>query len=144
MVSLPKRLFPFIVISAALFASSCSRHSAIQRGVLEWQEKFNQANSFDESRWTKIPRGTSDWDKYMTHYDSCYAMRNGKLILRGIKNTSQPNDTARYLTGGLYTKDKVNFSFGRLEIRAKLNGARGRGPLSGCSLKTADGPMAVR
>ena len=128
MVSPPKRLFPFIVISAALFASSCSRYSAIQRGVLEWQEEFNQANSFDESRWTKIPRGTSDWDKYMTHYDICYAMRNGKLILRGIKNTSQPNDTARYLTGGLYTKDKVNFSFGRLEIRAKLNGARGAWP----------------
>src|SRR6185436_8084025 len=101
MVSPTKRLFPFIVISAALFASSCSRHSAIQRGVLEWQEEFNQDNSFDESRWTKIPRGTSDWDKYMTYYDSCYAMRNGKLILRGIKNTSQPNDTARYLTGGL-------------------------------------------
>ena len=49
-------------------------------------------------------------------------------MLKGIKNTVLPNDTSPYLTGGVYTKDKRVFSHGRLEIRAKLFGARGTWP----------------
>lgn len=64
----------------------------------------------------------------MSNCDSCYAMRDGKLILRGIKNNSLPNDTSHYLTGGVYTKGKVIFGFGKIEIRAKLNGAEGAWP----------------
>jgi hypothetical protein len=93
-----------------------------------WEEDFNNQQGLDTSRWSKIPRGTSDWDRKMSDFDSCYAMRDGKMILRGIKNTSVTNDTSKYLTGGIYTKDKVGFSFGRLEIRAKLNGAKGAWP----------------
>lgn len=43
-------------------------------------------------------------------------------------NHSLPNDTAPYLTGGIYTKDKVSFMNGRLEIRAKLPNAQGAWP----------------
>jgi beta-glucanase (GH16 family) len=117
-----------MAICSAILTVACSRHTAIHKGTLEWQEEFNQTNAFDEKTWTKIPRGTSDWDKYMSDYDSLYAMRDGKLVLRGINNTTRHSDTARYITGGLYTKDKVTFGFGRLEIRAKLNGARGAWP----------------
>lgn len=95
---------------------------------LVWEENFNQKKEFDQSAWSKIPRGGSDWNKYMTDFDSCYAMRKGKLILRGIANHSQPNDTARYLTGGVYTKGKKTFSNGRIEICAKLNAAKGAWP----------------
>ena len=64
----------------------------------------------------------------MSDFDSCYAMRDGKLVLRGLVNHSLPNDTAAYITGGVYTKDKVGFTNGRLEIHAKLNGATGAWP----------------
>ncbi len=112
----------FVIVCA------CSRHVSIRKPALTWEENFNQNESFDEGKWSKIPRGTSDWDRHMSNFDSCYDMRDGKLILRGIKNTHLSNDTASYLTGGVYTKDKVNFGFGRLEIRAKLNGAKGAWP----------------
>ncbi len=111
-----------------LLLASCSSQKKLQKTRLKWEENFDQAVSFDSTRWSKIPRGTSEWQKYMSNFDSCYAMRDGKLILRGIINNSLPNDTARYLTGGVYTKDKVGFGFGRLEINAKLNGARGAWP----------------
>ena len=62
----------------------------------------------------------------MTDFDSCYAMREGKLVLRGIVNQVQPNDTAPYLTGGVYTKGKKAFINGRIEICAKLNAAKKR------------------
>lgn len=114
-----------IFSSSVLLLASCVSQKKMQKPRLKWEENFDQAASFDTTRWSKIPRGKPDWQKYMSDFDSCYAMRNGKLILRGIVNNSLPNDTARYLTGGVYTKDKVAFGFGRLEIYAKLNGARG-------------------
>ena len=64
----------------------------------------------------------------MSDLDELYAIRDGKLVLRGIKNTMLPSDPAEYLTGGIYTKDKVAFGLGRIEIRAKLNAAKGAWP----------------
>lgn len=122
-----KKLFWSLSISTLLFACSCSRYTHIQKPEITWEEDFNQS-SLDTTKWSKIPRGSSDWNRHMSYFDSCYAMRDGKLILRGIKNNNLLNDTLNYLTGGVYTKDKVGFGFGRLEIRAKLNGAKGAWP----------------
>jgi beta-glucanase (GH16 family) len=111
-----------------LLIAACSSQKHLSKTALKWEENFDQANTFDTSRWSKIPRGKADWQKYMSDFDSCYALRAGKMISRGIVNNSLRNDTARYLTGGIYSKDKVLFGFGRLEIHAKLNGAKGAWP----------------
>ena len=66
--------------------SACKTSVKSKEWKLVWVENFDQKNSFDESVWTKIPRGTSDWNNYMSYYDSCYAMQDGNLILRGIAN----------------------------------------------------------
>ena len=95
---------------------------------LVWEENFDQINDFDPAVWCKIPRGTADWNNYMSDFDSLYEMRNGNLVLRGIQNLTQPQDTAPFLTGGVYTKGKMGFMDGRLEIKAKLNGATGAWP----------------
>ena len=95
---------------------------------LVWEENFDQINDFDPAVWSKIPRGTADWNNYMSDFDSLYEMRNGNLVLRGIQNLTQPLDTAPFLTGGVYTKGKMGFMDGRLEIKAKLNGATGAWP----------------
>lgn len=92
-----------------------------------WKENFS-GRTLDESVWSKIPRGPSDWNRHMTSFDSCYALRRGKLILRGIRNYSLPNDTAPYITGGVYTKDKKGFGIGRIEIKARLGMSRGAWP----------------
>ena len=95
---------------------------------LVWEENFDQINDFDPAVWSKIPRGTADWNNYMSDFDSLYEMRNGNLVLRGIQNLTQTQDTAPFLTGGVYTKGKMGFMDGRLEIKAKLNGATGAWP----------------
>jgi beta-glucanase (GH16 family) len=117
-----------LLIALIFYGCSSSKHLNNPNRVLSWQDDFNGQESFNESSWTKIPRGSSDWNRHMSDYDSLYEVRNGNLVLRGIKNNSQANDTSRFLTGGLYTKGKVGFGFGRLEIRAKLNGAKGAWP----------------
>ena len=95
---------------------------------LVWEENFDQINDFDPAVWSKIPRGTADWNNYMSDFDSLYEMRNGNLVLRGIQNLTQPQDTVPFLTGGVYTQGKMGFMDGRLEIKAKLNGATGAWP----------------
>ncbi|TXH20784.1 MAG: glycoside hydrolase family 16 protein [Chitinophagaceae bacterium] len=118
-----KLLFFYVLI--VLCVAACSKTKHIQKSTLSWEENFN---TLDESRWSKIPRGKSDWDRHMSSFDSLFAIRDGKLILRGINNTTQTQDTAKVITGGVYTKDKVGFGFGRLEIRAKLGHATGAWP----------------
>lgn len=95
---------------------------------LVWEDDFNQTDGFDQNVWSKIPRGRADWQNYMSDFDSLYSVRDGNLILRGMVNQSLPNDTAPYLTGGLYTKDKMSFTHGRIEIKARLFGAKGAWP----------------
>lgn len=114
----------FIVF--VLIIVSCSETKG-KNWQMTWNEEFDKS-VLDTSKWSKIPRGTPDWQNYMSSSDSCYSFRNGKLILRGIKNTFLLEDTAKYLTGGVYTKDKARFMHGKMSIRAKLNAATGAWP----------------
>lgn len=109
------------------FMMSFTSHKPNDRWILVWEENFDQ-NTLDTTRWSKIPRGTADWQNYMTDFDSCYSFQDGNLVLRGINNTTLKSDTAHFLTGGVWTKDKVNFRNGRIEIRAKLDEATGAWP----------------
>ena len=35
---------------------------------LVWEENFDQEDHFDEASWSKIPRGKSDWNNYMSDF----------------------------------------------------------------------------
>ena len=118
----------FGVIIALVIVVSCNNVQKSKNGWrLVWEESFN-GNVIDTTVWSKIPRGIYDWNNYMSDYDGLYAVENGNLILRGISNTVLPNDTAPFFTGGVFTRNKKTFGFGRLEIRAKLNGTTGAWP----------------
>ncbi|MDR2761152.1 MAG: glycoside hydrolase family 16 protein [Planctomycetaceae bacterium] len=94
---------------------------------LDWEENFD-GGDFDQKRWSKIPRNGAEWGRHMSDFSDCYQVKDGKLILRGLRNEHLPNDKSPYLTGGIYTKGKVNFADGRIEIRAKLGKAKGAWP----------------
>ena len=93
-----------------------------------WKENF-RGKSIDDSRWSKIPRGKSDWKRYMSDHESLYELKGGKLILHGVENKgTAPEDTARFLTGGIFTKGKFAIRYGKVEVRAKLEAAQGVWP----------------
>lgn len=126
-----RKLFSLLSVPFFLFSIiQCSQQKsepANGKWKLVWEDEF-KGKQIDDAKWAKIPRGKSDWNNYMSDYDELYAVKDGNLVLRGIQNNVLENDTAPFLTGGVYTKDKKTFGFGRLEIRAKLNSATGAWP----------------
>ena len=121
-------LFVLTCIGFVCLLNACEISKKTKEWHLVWAEDFDREDGFDGTVWSKIPRGTADWNNYMSSFDSCYAMCDGNLVLRGIVNHTQKNDTAPYLTGGVYTKGKKLFTGGRVEVRAKLQAARGAWP----------------
>lgn len=116
-----------VLLSILFLIVSCGPKKTEKGNTILWEENFEDSTNL-QTNWSKIPRGKSDWNNYMSDYDGLYEVKSGNLILKGIKNTVLPDDEAPYLTGGVFTKDKRTFGFGRLEIKARLVGARSAWP----------------
>ncbi len=95
---------------------------------LVWEENFDKEGVIDDAVWSKIKRGKPDWQNYMSDYDSLYDVRDGNLVLTGMENPGLPGDSVPYITGGISTQAKRSFARGKLEIRARLEGAKGAWP----------------
>ncbi len=120
-------LLSFFVCCTALM--SCGSRSKSNEGWnLVWREEFNKEGVINEDVWSKIPRGMSDWNNYMSDYDSLYDVRDGNLVLTGMVTPAKLGDNVPYITGGIYTKNKKGFGNGKIEIRAKLGNAQGAWP----------------
>lgn len=113
-----------LALAVLIFVLSCA-HTPEWR--LSWEENFDSPQ-IDTSVWSTISRGTAAWRDTQSSDARCYDWRDGKLVLRGIVNDDRTVDTAAYLTGGLWTKGKKAFHRGRIEIRARLQAARGAWP----------------
>lgn len=119
------RIFAVLAIFIATAMSMTSRD--IQGWKLVWSEDFDNA-ALNDSIWSKIPRGGADWNRHMASYDSLYSINNGILTLRGVNNSNLEADTARFLTGGIWSKGKHQFEPGRIEVKARLGNAQGAWP----------------
>ena len=114
-----------IIIILLLMISSCQSQPGWK---LVWEENFNKDGVIDETVWSKINRGSSDWNRHMSDYDALYDVKNGNLILRGMANPGLLSDTMPFVTGGIFTKDKKGFYRGKIEISAKFGDAQGAWP----------------
>ena len=95
---------------------------------LIWEDNFS-GNEIDWTKWSKCKRYPPHWCSHMTDDERLYELRNGRLRLYCLRNDGiLPNDTASVLTGGLTTRDKFTFGFGKVEVRARMTGAMGCWP----------------
>ncbi len=94
---------------------------------LIWQDHFSESK-LDTTKWSLIPPNKSDWGKHLTTSKQCYTISDGKLFLKGIVNPDTLKDSRPFLTGGIYSKGKFAFQYGKIEIRAKLASAQGAWP----------------
>jgi beta-glucanase (GH16 family) len=116
-----------IMLWVVIMLPACQKTDKPAGWELVWSEEFD-GKLIDTNIWSKTPRGKSNWNNTMSDADELYAIQNGNLILRGINNTSHPNDTSQFLTGGVWSKGKQAFALGRIDIRAKFDCAQGFWP----------------
>jgi beta-glucanase (GH16 family) len=120
-----KRFFLILlIVNAFMVASFAQEH---RRYALVWHDEFD-SGVLDKTVWSKIWRNSADWAIHMSSSERLYAFENGDLVLRGMVNDFLPQDTAAFLTGGVWTHNKKSFGFGRLEVRAKFDVAQGFWP----------------
>lgn len=117
-----------LAVSAATKAKTAVAEENPEGWKLVWSEEFNYDGQADTALWSRIPKGRPDWQAHMSADDRLYEMRDGNAVLKGIADSAGTAGPVEYLTGGLWTKGKKSFMGGRLEIRAKLEGARGAWP----------------
>lgn len=112
------------------------------RYELLWKDSFRGKELSD--RWSKIPRGTSDWNNYMSSCDDCYKIGGGKLSLIGIVNDCLPSDSAPYLTGVFIPRERLPSLMARSRLRRVLKGRRVLGLLFGYFPRVRGGPTVAR
>jgi len=142
--------YPYILEDGYIYVQKDGREKIKESWTLVWQDEFN-ADELDTTIWTKIDRWTdtdfqmpkeewlSNLEKwkdvqnlncfsYTTAHPDLYGFKDGMMILDGIVNKDTRSDPRPYLQGAVKSKRKFAFQYGRLEIRAKLEAAKGAWP----------------
>ena len=120
-----KRLSCILLIFIGfIYLSHAQEH---RRYALVWNDEFD-SGVLDNKVWSKIWRSKADWAVHMSSHDTLFDFEDGNLVLRGMVNDFLPNDKAPFLTGGVWSRYKKSFGFGRIEIRAKFDIAQGFWP----------------
>lgn len=126
---LPKILITALALTTAadIYASDTTPQSDYDKWELVWSDDFN-GPKLDTNVWSRTTRGAADWQNTQSDDERCLELRNGLLVLKGIVNDNLEADTARFLTGGIWSLGKKQFEPGRIEVRARLHGAKGAWP----------------
>lgn len=82
---------------------------------LVFEDNFEGPDSIpDISKWSLTEKGTSVWDRHMSEsYGQAY-QKDGYLYLFGMQSDGE------YLTGGIESKGKFDFTYGQLKCRARF------------------------
>jgi len=84
---------------------------------LVFEDEF-EGKEMNDKIWEKQQSRSSPWNKYVNPDDnSLVEVKNGNLYIRAKwnKETDLPE------TGAIQTKDKLSFSYGKLEVKAKFS-----------------------
>ena len=95
---------------------------------LLWHDEFD-GDALDTNSWSRIPGpGSSPWNRYMSFRDDLVEVKDGNLMLVGVVNSDLKSDDRPFLTGGVWTKQKFAFTYGKIEIRARFEDQKGAWP----------------
>ncbi|MEC9376950.1 MAG: family 16 glycosylhydrolase, partial [Candidatus Neomarinimicrobiota bacterium] len=97
--------------------------------VLVWSDEFDSSD-IDMSKWS-YDIGTGDWgwgnneQQYYTSNSNNSFIEDGKLIIQALL---QNYGGANYTSARMVTRDQGDWTYGRIEVRAKLPGGVGTWP----------------
>jgi beta-glucanase (GH16 family) len=113
--------------SCRIFSQQTGKSSAGWK--LVWSDEFNYYGLPDSAKWS-YDVGGSGWGnnelQYYTKSDTGNAMvRDGLLNITARKS---PKENKKYTSARLVTKSKGDWTYGKIEVRAKLPAGRGLWP----------------
>lgn len=120
-----KRLCIALLVFMGLMQVSFAQEH--QRYALKWHDEFD-SGALDPTVWSKPWRTHSDWAMHQSGNEALYDFEDGDLVLWGKVNDFDAKDTASVLTGGVWTRNRKAFGYGRVEVRAKFDVAQGFWP----------------
>ena len=100
-----------------------------ENGILVWADEFN-APDIDMTKWS-YDVGTGNWgwgngeEQYYTNNSNNSFIEDGKLIIKAIRQYYAGSD---YTSARMVTKNKGDWTYGRIEVRAKLPAGIGTWP----------------
>lgn len=126
-----KLLFTLLLLIVSLSQVKTQDNLKKKDWKLIWEDNFS-GKKLDTTKWTLInTRPTaraSAWNKHMINDKRVYSVKDGSLYLTAVKNPGIENDPRPWLTGGVDSKGKFHFLYGKVEIRAKKECAQGAWP----------------
>lgn len=131
-----KKRFAFIAM-ASLIALSFAEPRPVgmetipdEDYTLVFSDEFNLPNGSqpDSTKWSRCQRYNSLWNRWVSDSKDVVYIKNGCLVCRAIPNKTEKRDTAKMLTGAIWTKEKYAFKYGRVEVRMKTNLDEGNFP----------------
>jgi beta-glucanase (GH16 family) len=129
------RKFYLMVTCFCLF-SCAAKQKAVTRSdtigsagawSLIFKDDFTSSGRFDSSKWTFCKRNGAPWARYLTAGPE-HAFGDGKDLVLRMDNKQMPGDDVPYHSGGVETKGKFSFTYGKVEVRARFSGGRGSWP----------------
>lgn len=123
-----KKCLP-LLLPCLFWLAALSEISAQNAGKLVWSDEFNYTGLPDSTKWN-YDVGGHGWGNQELQY---YTLRkkenarveNGHLIIEARKELTGNN---HYSSARLVTKGKGDWTYGRIEVRAKIPGGRGTWP----------------
>jgi beta-glucanase (GH16 family) len=123
-------------LTTANAASYLAKGNVIFDGNPNWTmiygDEFNIPGKPDRSKWTVDPR-PKGWinGEQQVYTDSTHdnaRVRDGHLVITGKRNYPTGDSTAPWSSARLISQNKMDFRYGKVEVRAKLPRARGSWP----------------
>jgi beta-glucanase (GH16 family) len=121
-------------MKATLLLLSClilqANHPTEKKGKLIWSDEFNYSGQPDSTKWNYetgdgCPNlcgwGNNQLEVY-TNHPTNVRVENGSLVIDAVKNNCQ------WTSARITNKGKINFTYGRVEFRAKLPAGKGSWP----------------
>ena len=72
----------------------------------------------DANKWVRCVRQGATWNRWLSDSEEVIYLEDGRLIARAIPNPDQQTDPVPMITGGVKTRGKFSFKYGKLECRA--------------------------
>ncbi len=90
---------------------------------LVFSDEFNAADGTQPSSewWSRCLRQNATWNRWLSDREEVVYIEDGKLVTRAIPNPDTSVDNVPMITGGIWSRNKFGFTYGRIEGRIKSN-----------------------